>query len=138
MSSLASPPWRPGAIPAGRSAGGAAQPSPRRSSAPARTRRDVQLAPAPRMRRFLPLALLTTAVVTVLPAVAVTAIAPRGSALALTISGVSAVALSLPLSPAAAAAWKRQPRSRDVLFSDLLLWGWLRRCWTERSLSPAR
>jgi putative nucleotidyltransferase with HDIG domain len=90
------------------------------------------------MRRFLPLALLTTAMVTVLPAVVVAAIAPRGSALALTVSGVSAVALSLALSTAAAAAWKRQPRSRDVLFSDLLLWGWLRRCWTERRLSQAR
>lgn len=90
------------------------------------------------MRRFLPLALLTTAVVTVLPAVVVAAVAPRDGPLLLTISGLLAVALSLALSTAAAAAWKRQPRSRDVVFSDLLLWGWLRRCWTERRLSQAR
>jgi HD-GYP domain-containing protein (c-di-GMP phosphodiesterase class II) len=90
------------------------------------------------MRRFLPLALLTTALVTALPAVLVAAIAPRGSPLLLTISGLAAVALSLGLSTAAAALWKRQPRSRDVVFSDLLLWGWLRRCWTERRLSQAR
>src|SRR5260370_38121665 len=109
MSSLAPPSVRRGAIPAGRSAGGAAQPSPGRSSAPARTRRDVHLAPAPRMRRFLPLALLTTAVVTVLPAVAAAATPPRGSPPAPPISGGAAGARAPAPPTPAAAAWERPP-----------------------------
>jgi putative nucleotidyltransferase with HDIG domain len=138
MSSLAPPYLHPEGTPPRRSGGQAAQASPPRPPTAPRWRRSVPLAPAPRMRRFLPLVLLTTALVTVLPAVVVAAIAPRGSPLLTVISGLAAVALSLALSTAAAALWKRQPRSRDVLFSDLLLWGWLRRCWTERRLSRAR
>jgi hypothetical protein len=90
------------------------------------------------MRRYLPLVALTTGVVMVLPAVIVTAITPRGGPLWLAASGLSAVALSMALAAAGAALWKRQPHSRDIVFSDLLLWGWLRRCWTERRLSQAR
>ena len=47
-----------------------------------------------------------------------------------------AVALSLALSSAGSAFWRRHA-SGDVLFSDLLLWGWLRRRRTERRLGRA-
>ena len=94
--------------------------------------------PPPRMRRYLPLAVLTTALVIVLPALLIFAIVPRGGPLSTAASSVAAVALSIAIASAGAALWKRQPRSRDVVFSDLLLWGWLRRCWTERRLSQAR
>jgi HD-GYP domain-containing protein (c-di-GMP phosphodiesterase class II) len=90
------------------------------------------------MGRYLPLAVLVTGLVTVAPALLVTAIAPRTGPYAMVISGACAVALSIALASAAAAVWKRQPRSRDILFADLLLWGWLRRWWTERGLSRAR
>ena len=33
--------------------------------------------------------------------------------------------------------WKRAPGSRDIVFADLMLWGWLRRCRTERRLARA-
>jgi putative nucleotidyltransferase with HDIG domain len=90
------------------------------------------------MRLYLPMAILVTTLVTFLPAALVATLAPQGGT-ALTVgSGIAAVALSMAVATAAAALWKRQPRSRDILFADLLLWGWLRRCWTERRLARAR
>jgi HD-GYP domain-containing protein (c-di-GMP phosphodiesterase class II) len=90
------------------------------------------------MRRYLPLAVLTTAIAIVLPALLVSATVPRGGLLLMAASALAAVALSIAIVTAGAALWKRRLGSRDVVFSDLLLWGWLRRCWTERRLSQAR
>jgi HD-GYP domain-containing protein (c-di-GMP phosphodiesterase class II) len=89
-------------------------------------------------RRYLPLALLTTGLVVVLPAALASAIVPRGSPLMIAASGLLAVALSMAIANVGAALWKRQPHARDILFADLLLWGWLRRWWAERRLSQAR
>jgi putative nucleotidyltransferase with HDIG domain len=61
-----------------------------------------------------------------------------GGVLLTALSASSAVALSTALAGTGAALWKRHPQSRDVIFSDLMLWGWLRRCRTERRLSRAR
>jgi HD-GYP domain-containing protein (c-di-GMP phosphodiesterase class II) len=94
--------------------------------------------PPVRMRRYLPLALLTTALVIVLPAALASAVVPRGSPLSIAASALAAVALSIAIAGAGAALWKRRPDSRDIVFADLLLWGWLRRCWAERRLSQAR
>jgi HD-GYP domain-containing protein (c-di-GMP phosphodiesterase class II) len=94
--------------------------------------------PPLRTRRYLPLALLTTALVVVLPAALVSAIVPRGGLLLIAASGLAAVAVSMAIATAGSALWKRQPGSRDIVFADLLLWGWLRRCWAERRLSQAR
>lgn len=88
--------------------------------------------------RYLPLVLLTTASVFVLPGVLVAAVVPRGGSLSVAASAISAVAVSVAIASAEAALWKRQPRSRDLVFADLMLWGWLRRCWTERHLAQAR
>jgi HD domain len=95
--------------------------------------------PAPvRLWRYLPVAVLTTGLVIVLPATLVAAIMPRGGVLLMAASAASAVALSTGIASAGAALWKRRPGSRDIVFADLMLWGWLRRCWTERRLSQAR
>jgi len=91
-----------------------------------------------RMWRYLPLVLLSTASVVLLPAVLVIIIVPRGSALALVASSGLAVAASIAIASAEAAAWKRRRGSRDILFADLMLWGWLRRYWAERRLARAR
>jgi hypothetical protein len=95
-------------------------------------------APAPRMRRYLPLAIVTTAIVIVLPATLSAALIPRGGVLLTLISAALAVALSLALAALGATLWKRRRRSRDLVFAELMLWGWARRCWTERRLSQAR
>jgi HD-GYP domain-containing protein (c-di-GMP phosphodiesterase class II) len=95
------------------------------------------LAPV-RLRRYLPLVALITVSVVVLPAALVNAVVPRGGSLLMAASAASAVALSVAIASAEAALWKRQRRSRDFVFADLMLWGWLRRCWTERRLAQAR
>lgn len=95
--------------------------------------------PAPtRLLRYLPLVMLTTASVVVLPAVLVAAFVPRGGSLLMVASTASAVAVSVAIASAEAALWTRRSGSRDLVFADLMLWGWLRRCWTERRLAQAR
>jgi HD-GYP domain-containing protein (c-di-GMP phosphodiesterase class II) len=91
-----------------------------------------------RLWRFLPLAVLTTASVVVLPGALVAAVVPRGGALSMAVSAAAAVAFSIAIASVEAALWMRQPRSRDLVFADLMLWGWLRRCWAERRLAQAR
>jgi HD-GYP domain-containing protein (c-di-GMP phosphodiesterase class II) len=90
------------------------------------------------MRRYLPLALLVTLLVVVAPAVAVSATVTGSGLLWKAASVALAVALSMALATAGAAVWMRERHSCDIVFADLLIWGWLRRCWTERRLSQAR
>lgn len=108
----------------------------RRWGAQAAAERD-GLAPV-RLWRYLPLVALTTVSVIVLPAALVAAVVPRGGSLLMGVSAAAAVAVSVAIASAEAALWKRLPRSRDLVFADLMLWGWLRRCWTERRLAQAR
>ncbi len=91
-----------------------------------------------RLLRYLPLAVLATASVVVLPAVLVAAFVPRGSSLLMVTSAALAVAVSIAIAIAEAGLWTRLSGSRDLVFADLMLWGWLRRCWTERRLAQAR
>ena len=54
------------------------------------------------------------------------------------ISAALAALGSLLFATVGAALWKRSSHSRDVLFSELMLWSWLRRNWAERRLSQQR
>src|SRR5207248_8752057 len=87
------------------------------------------------MLRYLPLALLSTALVCAAPVLLIGLFAPHAGLAARTGAAALAAALSIPIAAGGAALWRRQPWSRDVVFGDLLLWGWLRRCWTERRLA---
>ena len=73
-----------------------------------------------------------------LPAAIVTAVVPAGHPALLLVSVPLAVALSVGASRVGAAVWKRRPPSRDLVFADLMLWGWLRRFRAERRLAEAR
>jgi HD-GYP domain-containing protein (c-di-GMP phosphodiesterase class II) len=86
----------------------------------------------------LPLAVLTTALVIVLPAVIVGVVVPEGGVPLMIASASAAVTLSTIIAGVGSALWKRRPQSRDVIFSDLMLWGLLRRWRTERRLSRTR
>jgi hypothetical protein len=88
--------------------------------------------------RYLPLALFTTASIVLAPTAFVAAFVPRGGLLMMVVSTASAVAVSVVIAGAGAALWTRRPGSRDLVFADLMLWGWLRRCWAERRLAQAR
>ena len=88
--------------------------------------------------RFLPLALLATASIVVLPALLSATAVPRGGVLRALASVALAVAASLAIASAEAALWKRCRGSQDVLFADLMLWGWVRRYRSERRLARTR
>ena len=103
----------------------------------AMTSSHVPLRPARTTERWLPLALLATASVVIAPALAVWAIVPRGEAALLLLSVPLGMLLSVLAARLGTALWKRTPGSRDIVFADLMLWGWLRRCRTERRLARA-
>ena len=92
---------------------------------------------APGTESLLPHALIATALVVVVPALAVWAIVPRGDALLLLLSVPLGMLLSVAAATIGGAIWKRTRGSRDLVFADLMLWGWLRRVRTERRLSRA-
>jgi putative nucleotidyltransferase with HDIG domain len=82
--------------------------------------------------------LLATFAVAVLPVLVVSAIQLTG-AFRSTLSSVAVAAvLSLGASVAGSAVWTRRRGSRDVVFADLMIWGWIRRLRTERRLADAR
>jgi putative nucleotidyltransferase with HDIG domain len=88
--------------------------------------------------RYLPHAVLATTFVTGLPAVAVWAFLPVGHPALLVVSVPLAIGVSVIAAAAGAAFWMRRPGSRDLVFADLMLWGWIRRLLAERRLSEAR
>jgi len=92
---------------------------------------------APRTERWLPHAVIATAFVVVLPALAVWTIVPRGEAAVLALSIPLGMLLSVLAGSVGGAIWKRVPGSRDLVFADLMLWGWLRRLRAERRLARA-
>jgi putative nucleotidyltransferase with HDIG domain len=92
---------------------------------------------APGRERRLPHALIATTLVVVLPALAVWAIVPRGGLVVLALSVPFGMLLSVAAAGLGGAIWKRTPGSSDVVFADLMLWGWLRRVRAERRLARA-
>ena len=92
---------------------------------------------SPAAERQLPLALLATAFVVIVPALAVWAVLPPGEPALLVISVPLGMLISVLAARLGTALWKRTPGSRDIVFADLMLWGWLRRIRTERRLSQA-
>jgi len=82
------------------------------------------------LRRYLPISVVATGVVAGLPLWAVFALGERLGLLATVLS----VALSFALAHLGTLAWKRWPGSRDVVFNDLMLWGFVRRIITQKRL----
>jgi putative nucleotidyltransferase with HDIG domain len=101
------------------------------------TSRAVPTEIAPRTERWLPHAVIATAFVVVLPAVVVWTIVPHGDAALLALTIPLGMLLSLLAGSVGGAIWKRVPGSRDLVFADLMLWGWLRRLRAERRLARA-
>lgn len=91
-----------------------------------------------RLGPYLPLALFTSLFVTALPVAAAALLVRSDTPAAMLAAAVIASALSLALGSAAAALWMRWRGSRDLVFADLLLWGWCRRYCGERRLGRAR
>jgi putative nucleotidyltransferase with HDIG domain len=89
-------------------------------------------------KRFLPQALAATFVVMVVPALAVLAIDTSSRPWLVVLTVILAMAMSMGAASAGAAIWKRRPGSKDIVFGDLMLWGWLRRVRAEGRLDEAQ
>ena len=86
---------------------------------------------------YLPHAVAATAAMTLAPAAVVWGLALSGVVTDFApLLGVGLV-VSLLVGWGGRAIWQMQPGSRDLLFSDLMLWGWLRRWYLERRLRDA-
>src|SRR5450631_4533522 len=76
------------------------------------------------LTRYLPLVSLVTAFVVVVPIAVVWALRADGWASSLWVVVPLAIVLSLATSFVARALWQRRRRAGDLMFSELLLWGW--------------
>jgi HD domain len=87
--------------------------------------------------RYFPHAVAATAVVALLPVAVVWEVrAQRVISSAWLCIGL-AIALSFAASLVGSWYWKRRPGGGDLLFSELLIWGWLMRVRVERQLAMA-
>jgi hypothetical protein len=87
---------------------------------------------------YFPRVALATLVVTVLPGLVAAALQAAGVIHGWLPSAAVAVVLSMALAAVGSVWWASRPASRDIVFADLMLWGWLRRVRTERRLASAR
>jgi putative nucleotidyltransferase with HDIG domain len=91
---------------------------------------------APASRRHLPQMFLATTVVAVLPLVVSLGLRASGVVSGWVSVGL-AVIMSLLSSTAGSAYWRKRGRNTEVLFGELLLWGWIRSWRQERELANA-
>jgi putative nucleotidyltransferase with HDIG domain len=82
--------------------------------------------------------LVGTGLVAVLPAAATWWLRSSGIVSSPVVSMAAGLCISLAISWAAHRFWQTRPGSRDLLFSELMIWGYMRRRLTERRLTSAR
>jgi len=86
---------------------------------------------------YLPLMLVATFLVVVVPLLLVFWLRRSGAVTSVWVGTVIGVVVSFLASYAGGALWKTRADSRDILFSDLMLWGWVQRWRSERRLNAA-
>jgi putative nucleotidyltransferase with HDIG domain len=84
--------------------------------------------------RYLPLSVLATLSITVVPALVANALVPPHGVAGAIGAVLLAAALSLAIAASEAWAWRRVHGARGVFYGDLMLWGFLRRLWAEHRL----
>ncbi|MFN2489656.1 MAG: HD domain-containing phosphohydrolase [Actinomycetota bacterium] len=85
--------------------------------------------------RFLPHALTATAVVSVCPLLVIYFLEDTGVVDSVVVSIGLGTAVSLVTAMVASWSWARMPRSRDIVFGDLMLWGYLKRLRNEKTIA---
>jgi hypothetical protein len=85
----------------------------------------------------LPLVLLATFLVVVAPLLVVVLLRTSGVVTSVWVGAGIGVVLSFAASYAGATYWKTKIHSHDLLFNELMLWGWAQRWRSERRLSAA-
>jgi HD domain len=91
----------------------------------------------PGAMRYLPQAVIATVAVAVMPVAVVWWLGSDGVISSSWLALAAALVLSLGAALVGSAYWKRRHGGVDLTFSELLLWGWLRRLWVERRLANA-
>ena len=81
---------------------------------------------------------MATFAVIVLPALAVSFIETSGRPWLVLSTVLLAMLLSIAIATVGSALWIRRPNSRDLVFGDLMLWGWVRRVRAVRRLAEAQ
>jgi outer membrane biosynthesis protein TonB len=84
---------------------------------------------------YWPYVLTATVSVVVVPLVGVSALEIWSGASSPVLSVITGIVLSLGISSLGSWLWARSPRSRDLVFGDLMLWGWVRRLRIESRLT---
>jgi putative nucleotidyltransferase with HDIG domain len=92
---------------------------------------------APNLKRYLPWVVAATLAVSVVPIALVSQLTSAGLVRSVFVSAALAILISLVASSAGTAWWKKRRAEHDLVFSELMIWGWLRRLRTERRLSRA-
>ena len=82
------------------------------------------------LKRYLPLSLAVTGLVAGLPLWVAFGLGARLGVTAM----LASIALSFVLAQVGNYLWQRHPGSRDVVFNDLMLWGFIRRTISQRRL----
>ncbi len=89
------------------------------------------------MIRLLPKVATATGLVTLTPLVAVWGLRGFGVVSSPLLAAALGAALSLAVYHLAANRWQRRADAADVLFGDLMLWGWVRRWLQQRRIADA-
>ena len=92
----------------------------------------------PRLKRYLPHVAAATFSVVVLPTLLVWGLEATGRLDSPPLAAGMAIVLSFAFAAAGTAWWARQRGSRDIVFGDLLIWGWVVRVRNERRIRKAR
>ena len=87
--------------------------------------------------RYLPHVLLATGLIAGVPIALAWILVATETVTSPVLLVVITVAVSVPTFQAGAALWKRHPRAGELLFGELMIWGWLRRLWSEWRLDRA-
>lgn len=90
-----------------------------------------------RLLAYLPAVLAATSFVAVVPVLLVLRLRTSGVVDSAWVGMAIGVATSFLASFLGGALWKTRPHSCDILFSDLMLWGWIQRWRHERRLCAA-
>jgi putative nucleotidyltransferase with HDIG domain len=90
------------------------------------------------LKRYLPLSIFATLAVILGPVAVVSLLVPNHGILWQALAVVLAVLGSLAIASVGSRLWQRWARSREMIFAELMLWGWVRRFWIERRLGHTR
>jgi hypothetical protein len=88
-------------------------------------------------RKYLPYVVLATVAVAIVPVAVVWFLRADRDVTSPWVCIAIAVALALIAAALGGAAWKRRAAAGDLMFSELLIWGWVRRLRMERKFTDA-